>query len=552
MEKIWLASYPKGVPSEIEPSPYTSIAALFSQAVSRYQDLPAAVNMGSTLTYRELDALTRDIAAYFQSTLKLSKGDRIAIMMPNLLQYLVVIYAAFRAGLIVVNVNPLYTPREATHQLNDSGAVAVVVLANMAHTVQESLPQCPALKHVIITRVGDLFPIVKGWVVDAVSKYIANPYPGYDIPQAISFKDALKEGKKLTLEPVTLLPQDIAFLQYTGGTTGIAKGAMLTHANMLANVQQGIAWIGLMLERGKECVVTALPLYHIFSLTANCLIFTELGAKNILITNPRDMKSFVRTLKKYSFTVMTGVNTLFNGLLHTSNFANVNFSHLKLVMGGGMAVQYAVAQKWKEVTGKPILEAYGLTETSPAATINPFQFTEYTGSIGLPLPSTDIKIIDDNGKEVDLSATGELCVKGPQVMKGYWHNPDETALVLDEDGWLKTGDIAKMDPKGFLYLVDRKKDMILVSGFNVYPNEIEDVVMQHPGVREVAAVGASSAMSGQVVKLFVVKKDPRLTEKDILDFCESRLTRYKMPKLVEFRDSLPKTNVGKILRRELR
>jgi long-chain acyl-CoA synthetase len=552
MEKIWLASYPAGVSAEIKPSPYTSLAELFLDAAIRFKDLPAAANMGTTLSYRELEVLTRDVAAYFQHALKLKKGDRIGIMMPNLLQYLVVLYAAFRVGLVVVNVNPLYTPRETIHQFNDAGIAAVVVLANMAYTVQAALPECPSLKHVIITRVGDLFSAVKGVVVNVVSKYIANPYPSYDIPQGIFFKTVLSAGKTMPLSTVSVTPEDIAFLQYTGGTTGVSKGAMLTHANMLANVQQGFAWIGHILQAGKETVITALPLYHIFSLTANCLIFTTLGALNVLITNPRDMKGFVSTLRRYRFTVITGVNTLFNGLLHAPGFASLDFSHLKLVMGGGMAVQYAVAKKWKEITKKPILEAYGLTETSPAATINPFQLTDYTGSIGLPLPSTDVKIIDDNGKELDISETGELCIKGPQVMKGYWNNPHETEMVLDGAGWLKTGDIAKIDAKGFVYLVDRKKDMILVSGFNVYPNEIEDVVMQHPGVLEAAAVGAINNASGQIVKLFVVKKDPDLTEKGILDFCEARLTRYKMPKEVVFKDSLPKTNVGKILRRELR
>lgn len=552
MEKIWLASYPPGVAAEIPSLSYRSIAELFTHAVARFNQKPAAINMGTTLSYHDLDVLTRDIAAYFQQGLGLKKGDRIAIMMPNLLQYLVVLYGAFRAGLIVVNVNPLYTPRETIHQLNDAGAVAIVVLANMAHTLEEAMPQCPLLKHVIITRVGDLFPTLKGLIVNFASKYVANPYPGYHIPDAIAFKDAIAAGKKLSLTPVDVDPEDIAFLQYTGGTTGISKGAMLTHSNMLSNVAQGAAWIGHMLIPGEECIITALPLYHIFSLTANCLIFTEMGASNVLITNPRDMRGFVKELKRYKFTVMTGVNTLFNGLLHTPGFDALDFSSLKITMGGGMAVQHAVAKAWKEVTGKPILEAYGLTETSPAVAINPFNLTDYTGAIGLPLPSTDVKIIDETGKELDIADIGELCVRGPQVMSGYWKSPEETALVLDKNGWLKTGDIAKIDAKGFVYIVDRKKDMILVSGFNVYPNEIEDVVMGHPGVLEAAAVGAPNTTSGQIVKLFIVKKDPNLTEKDVLDYCEARLTRYKMPRMVVFKDSLPKSNVGKILRRELR
>lgn len=552
MEKIWLASYPPGVPAEIPPLKYASIAELFAQAVKRFGDKTMATNMGTSLTYNEMDALTRDMAAYFQEGMGLKKGDRIAIMMPNTLQYLVILYGAFRAGLVVVNVNPLYTPRETIHQLNDAGAVAIVVLANMAHTLEDALPQCPTLKHIMVTKLGDLFPTVKGCLVNFVSKWIANPYPSYRIPEALSFKEAMAKGKQMTLTPVDVTLDDIAFLQYTGGTTGISKGAMLTHSNMLSNVAQGLAWIGHMLVPGEECIVTALPLYHIFSLTANCLIFTEMGAENLLITNPRDMKGFVRELKHHTFTVITGVNTLFNGLLHTHGFEHLDFSHLKITMGGGMAVQHAVATSWKQVTGKPILEAYGLTETSPAVTINPFILQDYTGAIGLPLPSTDVKVIDEQGKELDISDVGELCVRGPQVMKGYWNNPAETDLVLSKDGWLKTGDIAKIDAKGFVYIVDRKKDMILVSGFNVYPNEIEDVVMGHPGVLEAAAIGAPNTTSGQIVKLFVVKKDPNLTEKDIHDYCETRLTRYKMPRIIVFRDSLPKSNVGKILRRELR
>lgn len=552
MDKIWLESYPQGVPEFIGPSPYQSIADLFNHAVSTYADLPAASNLGKTISYRELKTHVDHMARYYMQVLNLKKADRIAIMMPNTLQYLIAMYAAFEAGLIVVNVNPLYTTPEFVHQVNDSGALAVVVLANMASTVQHALPQCPAIKHVIITELGDMFSFPKSMIFNFAVKYIVKRFPAYQIPGAVSFCQALKEGATKQISSVPCQPSDIAFLQYTGGTTGVSKGAMLTHANMLSNVSQGAAWIGNTLLPGKELIITALPLYHIFSLMANCLMFTEMGAHNVLITNPRDIPGFVRELKRYPFSVITGVNTLFNAMLNNPAFSQLDFSTLKIAMGGGMAVQHVVAKRWKEVTHKPLIEAYGLTETSPAVTMNPFNIDEYTGSIGLPISSTEVKIIDDEGKECDLADIGELCVRGPQVMLGYWNMPEETALVLDNAGWLKTGDIAKIDAKGFVYLVDRKKDMILVSGFNVYPNEIENVVMMHPGVLEAAVVGAPHTSSGQVVKLFIVKKDPNLTEKEIIDFCSERLTRYKIPKFVEFRDSMPKTNVGKILRRELR
>lgn len=552
MEKLWLKSYPPGVPEFIEPMPYMSIAALFNHAAMTYADSPSASNYGKTLTYRQLKTYVDHMASYFSQVLKLKKGDRVAIMMPNVLQYLIAMYGAFEAGLIVVNVNPLYTTPELVHQLNDCGADTVVVLANMASTLQEALPQCPAVKHVIITQLGDMFEFPKSVIFNFAVKYIVKRFKRFRLPQAVSFHQALREGAANPGAPVPCVPTDIAFLQYTGGTTGVSKAAMLTHANMLSNVAQGSAWIKGVLQRGQEVVITALPLYHIFSLMANCLMFTEMGAHNILITNPRDIPSFVRDLSRYRFSVITGVNTLFNAMLHSPSFAKLDFSHLKICMGGGMAVQHAVAQRWKAVTGKPLIEAYGLTETSPAVTMNPFNITEYTGSIGLPISSTEVKIIDDEGRECDLADTGELCVRGPQVMLGYWNMPDETALVLDKDGWLKTGDVAKIDMRGFVYLVDRKKDMVLVSGFNVYPNEVEAVVAMHPGVLECAVVGVPNVSSGQVVKLFVVKKDPNLTEKDLIDFCAERLTRYKIPKFVEFRSSLPKSNVGKILRRELR
>lgn len=552
MDKIWLKSYPPGIPAEIGPLPYQCIGELFRSAVQEYSDLPCFENMGKTLTYSECGRLTKQIASYFVEDLKLEKGNRIAIMMPNCLQYPLIMFAAFRVGLVVVNVNPLYTTPEFVHQMNDSEANTVVVLANMAKTVEKGLPECPALKNVIITELGDLFDTPKKQIVNFATKHIVNRYEKAKIPGAIRFSDVLKQGDQHAFKDVKVGLDDIAFLQYTGGTTGVAKAAMLSHRNMLSNVEQGEAWIGQELKKREEIIVTALPLYHIFSLTANCLIFTKMGAKNILITNPRDIKGFVKSLKGSNFSVMTGVNTLFNALLNDPGFNKVDFSHLKLVMGGGMAVQHTVAERWKKATGKPLIEAYGLTETSPAAVINPFTVQEYTGAIGLPIPSTEAKIVDDDDNELDLSQIGELCLRGPQVMEGYWNRPDETEKVLSADGWLRTGDIAKMDAKGYIYLVDRKKDMILVSGFNVYPNEIEDVVMEVPGVLECAAVGAPHSTSGQIVKLFVVKKDDALTEKQIHNYCQERLTAYKMPKIVVFRDSLPKTNVGKILRRELR
>jgi long-chain acyl-CoA synthetase len=552
MEKIWLKSYPPGIPAEIGPLQYTSLGDFFVQAVQEYNELPCLENMGVVLSYADCGRISKQIAAYLMHDLGLKKGDRIALMLPNCLQYPIMMYAAFRAGLIVVNVNPLYTVPEFVHQVNDAQASAVVVLANMAKTVEKGLPNCPFLKHVIITELGDLFPFPKNKLINWGSKYLVNRYPVAKIPGAIPLLEMVKHGDARPFKDVQVALDDIAFLQYTGGTTGVAKAAMLTHRNMLSNVEQAEAWIGQELNKREEIIVTAIPLYHIFSLTANCLIFTKLGAKNLLITNPRDMKGFIKELKKEPFTVITGVNTLFNALLNQPSFASVDFSALKLSMGGGMAVQYAVAQRWKKLTGVALLEAYGLTETCPAAIINPFNLHEYTGAIGLPIPSTEVKIIDDEGKEVDLSQTGELCIRGPQVMKGYWNNPAETALVLSSDGWLRTGDIARMDNRGYVYLIDRKKDMILVSGFNVYPNEIEDVVMGMPEVLECAAVGEPHSTSGQIVKLFVVKKDPNLTEKQIHDYCHERLTGYKMPKVIVFKDQLPKSNVGKILRRELR
>lgn len=551
MEKIWLNSYPAGVPAEINPDQYASVVDMFEQFVDDYRELPAFTNMGVTLTFDDLDRLSANFASYLQNELGLEKGERVALMMPNLLQYPVTLFGILRAGLTAVNVNPLYTSRELHHQLNDAGAKAIVIVANFASTLQEVIEETP-VRHVVVTEVGDLFPWWKRMLVNFVVRHVKKMVPHYRLPQACTLRAALSIGERKSHRNVALTGDDIAFLQYTGGTTGVAKGAMLTHRNMVANVLQAQAWIGNACERGRELIVTALPLYHIFSLTANCLTFMSLGGHNLLITNPRDMKGFVKELGKYRFTAMTGVNTLFNGLLNTPGFESLDFSRLKLTLGGGMAVQKAVAERWHKVTGKPLLEAYGLTETSPAVCINPLNLERYNGTVGLPVPSTEVKFIDDTGRELALGEVGELCVRGPQVMKGYWQRPEETAKVLDGDGWLRTGDMAMMDEKGFVRLVDRKKDMILVSGFNVYPNEIEDVLAMHPGVLEVAAIGVPDENSGEVVKVFIVRKDPNLTEEDIMRYSRENLTGYKRPKHIEFRDELPKSNVGKILRKELR
>ncbi|KAF1702040.1 long-chain fatty acid--CoA ligase [Pseudoxanthomonas suwonensis] len=551
-DRPWLQSYPKGVPAEIDPDQYRSVAAVFDATVARYADRPAYRNFGKTITYREADVLANQFAAYLLGELGLKKGDRVALMMPNCLQYPIATFGILRAGLTVVNVNPLYTARELKHQLVDAGAAAIVVVDNFGHTVQEVLAETP-LKQVITTGLGDMLGFPKGAIVNFVLKYVKKMVPEYDIPGAVRFKDALAAGKRHTLPQVDIDPSDIAFLQYTGGTTGVAKGAMLTHRNLVANMRQASAWLSPNdLRPGEEVIITALPLYHIFALTANGLVFMELGGLNHLITNPRDMPNFVKELKTSGFTAITGVNTLFNGLLNTPGFEEVDFSKLKIALGGGMAVQRAVAERWKKVTGVTLVEAYGLTETSPAACINPLDIKEFNGAIGLPIPSTDVCIKDEDGKVLPLGEIGELCIKGPQVMKGYWQRPEETAKTIDADGWLHTGDMARIDEKGFVYIVDRKKDMILVSGFNVYPNEIEDVVAAMPGVLEVAAVGVPNEHSGEVVKLFVVKKDPALTAEDIKTYCRQALTGYKQPRQIEFRDELPKSNVGKILRKELR
>ncbi|MER2517073.1 MAG: long-chain-fatty-acid--CoA ligase FadD [Candidatus Accumulibacter phosphatis] len=551
MEKIWLKSYQQGVPAEIELNEFQSLGELFEKSVAQYRDRVAYINMGVELKYGELDKLSRDFAAYLQSVLKLPLGARVALMMPNVLQYPICIFGALRAGYVVVNVNPLYTPRELEHQLKDSGAEAIVILENFAVTLEQVVARTP-VKHVVVARLGDMLGFPKAAIVNFVVKYVKKMVPAWNLPQAANFRAALAAGAAAELQSVSVAQGDLAFLQYTGGTTGVSKGAMLTHRNILANLAQAHAWIKPALGKEQHLVVTALPLYHIFALTANCFTFFKVGASNLLITNPRDIPAFVAELAKYPFTVLTGVNTLFNAMLNSDAFRALDFSKLRVTLGGGMAVQKAVAEKWKVVTGKPLIEAYGLTETSPAATINPLDIPAYNGSIGLPISSTEVVIRNDAGADVPLGERGELCVRGPQVMNGYYNRPEETTKVIMADGFLLTGDIAVMDEKGFVRIVDRKKDMILVSGFNVYPNEVEDVVALHPGVLEVAAVGVPHEKSGEAVKIFVVKKDPALTPELLIAHCRDHLTGYKVPGEIEFRSELPKTNVGKILRRELR
>ncbi|MCW8400408.1 AMP-binding protein [Legionella sp. PATHC038] len=551
MDKRWFEQYQKGVPHEIDASQYSSLVDLFKESCTRYAKKTSYTNLGSSITFSELDELSRDLAAYLQQ-LKLDKGTRVAIMLPNVIQYPVALFAILRAGYVVVNTNPLYTSDELIHQINDSGAEAIIVLANFAKTVEKALNSMPTLKHVIVTEIADLFPTTKRIIINSIIKYVKKMVPAYNIPHAVAFNYALLEGKQSPLHHVELDHDDIAFLQYTGGTTGVAKGAVLTHGNMVSNVLQADSWIKPIGLDGDEIIVTAIPLYHIFSLTANCLTFLKLGAKNILITNPRDVGHFIKELKKAHFSAITGVNTLFNVLLNHPKFKEVDFSKLKISLAGGMALQKSVALKWLEVTKTPVLEAYGLTETSPAAIINPMNLVEYNGSVGLPLPSTDVIILDDEEHEVPIGTSGEICIKGPQVTPGYWKRPDETALVFTKNGYLKTGDIGKMDEEGFIYLVDRKKDMLLVSGFNVYPNEVEQVIAMHPGVLEVGVVGIVDKESGERVKACIVKRDPSLTAEQIIAYCREHLTAYKVPKVVEFYNELPKTNVGKILRRALK
>ncbi|MBE0380591.1 MULTISPECIES: long-chain-fatty-acid--CoA ligase FadD [Pseudoalteromonas] len=549
MEKIWLKRYPEGMPETIDPEHYNSLLEVFEKSFTDYKDLPAFTNMGKTLSYAEMDSATKRVAAYIQNDLGLKKGDKVAVMMPNLLQTPVSILGILRAGCVVVNVNPLYTVRELEHQLNDSQTSAIFILANFADTLEKALPNTN-IKHIVVTQVGDMVGGIKKHLVNFVVKHIKKMVPSYTLPEPIKFEALLGTNESDYSKPEVCL-SDLAFLQYTGGTTGVSKGAMLTHGNMVGNLEQVSGCLDKVLVSGKEIVVTALPLYHIFALTANCLTFMKYGGLNLLITNPRDMKGFVKELSQHKFTAITGVNTLFNGLLNTPGFAELDFSSLKMSLGGGMAVQRPVAEKWQKVTSSKLMEGYGLTECSPLVTVSPYDLDAYNGSIGLPAPNTEIKLMLDNGEEAAKGEPGELWVKGPQVMVGYYNRPDATAECL-QDGWFATGDIATYDDEGFFYIVDRKKDMIIVSGFNVFPNEIEEVIAMHDGVLEAAAIGIPHEVSGEQVKVFIVKKDPSLTEKDIINHCRDNLTNYKVPKLVEFRDELPKTNVGKILRRALK
>ncbi len=550
MDKIWLKHYPPGVPAEIDYRQFTSIGGLFDACVAKFRDRPAYHSMGRTISFGELDDMSRTFGAWLQGK-GFAKGTRIALMMPNCLQYPVCIFGALRAGYTVVNVNPLYTPRELEHQLKDAGAEAIVILENFAHVLQQVIVRT-AVKHVVVAALGDQLGL-KGLLVNFVVRNVKKMVPAFDLPEALRFNAVLAEGESLMLKPVDVGHDDIAFLQYTGGTTGVSKGAMLLHRNVLANLEQSAAWLTPFMQEGQpQVMITALPLYHIFALTANCLVMMRLGGCNVLITNPRDIPGFVKELGKHKFTMITGVNTLFNALLNHPDFAKLDFSALRISLGGGMAVQKAVADRWKQVTGNTLVEAYGLSETSPAATINPLDLKEYNGAIGLPISSTEISIRGDDGKEVPLGQAGEICIRGPQVMAGYWQRPDETVKVMTPDGFFCSGDIGIMDEKGFVRIVDRKKDMILVSGFNVYPNEIEGVVAMHPGVLECAAIGVPDPNSGEAVKLFVVKRDPALSEETLRKYCAENFTGYKRPKTIEFRTELPKTNVGKILRRELR
>ncbi|HEX3098104.1 MAG TPA: AMP-binding protein [Usitatibacter sp.] len=550
--KVWLKSYPPWVPAEISVDEFASIRAILERSCERYAALPAFSCMGATLTYAQLDALSRDFGSWLQNARGLAKGARVALMMPNLLQYPIALFGALRAGMVVVNCNPLYTPRELEHQLNDSGADAIVVLENFAHTVEEVVGRT-RVRHVVTTQVGDLQGFPRSLLVNAVVKHVKRMVPRWSLREATAFPRVLAAGRGQPLTQPPLAHSDLAFLQYTGGTTGVSKGAMLTHGNIVANLQQVSAWVGGKLEEGREVVITALPMYHIYALTASCLANLKIGAHNVLITNPRDLPGFVKTLSRYRFSTMSGVNTLFNALMNTPGFAELDFSSLKVSVGGGMAVQRAVAERWKRITGKPLLEGYGLTETSPVACTSPLvEGADYNGTAGLPVPSTIVTIRDDDGKVLPLGQPGEICIAGPQVMKGYWNRPDETAKVMTADGAFRTGDIGLMTPEGYVKIVDRKKDMILVSGFNVYPNEVEDVIAMMPGVREVCAVPAPDEHSGEAVRVVIVRKDPSLTKEQVIEHCRRELTGYKVPHIVEFWDELPKTNVGKVLRREVR
>ncbi len=554
MDKIWLKSYPQGVPAEIDTAQYTSLVHLLEESFQKFASRNAYVCMDAYLTYRELDEQSKKLGAWLQSR-GMKKGARVAVMMPNVLQYPIATAAILRAGYAVVNVNPLYTPRELEHQLKDSGAEAIIVLENFATTLEQVIAKT-AVKHVVVASMGEMLGAVKGMLVNFVVRKVKKMVPAFTLQNTVSFKQALAQGARMPLAKVELNHNDVAFLQYTGGTTGVSKGATLTHRNVIANVLQNDAWIQPALNKAPKVesmtIICALPLYHIFALTACSMMGTRWGALNVLIPNPRDIPGFIKELHKYKFNMFPAVNTLFNGLMNNPGFAGLDFTGLKISLGGGMAVQQAVADRWVKMTGCPILEAYGLSETAPGATSNPADAKEYSGSIGLPIPSTEIAILDDDGKPVAMGVAGEIAIRGPQVMAGYWNNPDETAKVMTADGFFKSGDVGIMDERGFTKIVDRKKDMILVSGFNVYPNEIEGVIAGHPDVLECACVGVSDAHSGEAIKLFVVRRNQSLTSEQLMEFCKAQFTAYKKPKYIEFRDDLPKTNVGKILRRELR
>jgi long-chain acyl-CoA synthetase len=550
MEKIWLKSYPPGVPAEIDVAEFCSLNEIATLSFRRFADHDAYVQMGRSMTYKELEQQSRKLGAWMQKEAALKKGARVAIMLPNVLQYPVVLFAALRAGLVIVNTNPLYTPPELEHQLQDSGAEAIVVLENFAHILQKVIARTK-VRVVLVTAVGDLLSFPKSWIVNYVVRRVRKQVPNWQIAGARSFASALAAGGRCSLDEVDVGPEDLAFLQYTGGTTGVSKGAMLTHGNVVANVLQARAWVAPEFAGRTHTLVTALPLYHIFGLTANCLLFLALGWRNILIINPRDLPALIGEMKKYRFTFFSGVNTLFNALLHAPAFASINFADLKVTLGGGMAVQASVAERWKAVTGKVITQAWGLTETSPAGCINRVG-EDFNGAVGFPIPSTEVTIKDDGGGDLGINQIGEICLRGPQVMRGYWNRPDETAKVMLPGGWLRTGDIGRMDESGLVFIEDRKKDMILVSGFNVYPNEVEAVAAAHPGVLEAAAIAMPDEHSGEVVALVVVRKDSALTQEALIDHCRQSLTGYKVPKRVYFKDELPKSNVGKILRRALR
>ena len=553
MDKIWLRNYPPGMPAEVDCAAFASLRDVLQTSCRRFGPLPAYSNLGTSISYAELDAASRDFAAYLQQAMGLRKGDRVAIMLPNLLQYPVALFGVLRAGLVVVNVNPQYTPAELEHQLKDSGATAILVLENFAHTVQAVLDRNPSLElSVLTTEVGDMLPVMREVITNVVVKYVRKMVPAWTLPGSIGFNAALREGRGRPLEEVPLDHADTAFLQYTGGTTGVAKGTVLSHGNLVANLQQLGAWIAHDLEDGKEVLVCPLPLYHVFALTSS-LMFLKIGSHTVLVTDPRNMEAFLHDLRAYRFTAMIGVNTLYRALLDAPGFGAVDTTSLKLASAGGMAVQQVVAERWAKATGVPLIEGYGLTETSPVVISNPLDIEQWTGTIGMPIPSTEAAILDDDGNELPVGEVGEICVRGPQVMAGYWRRPDETERVFVRDGWFRTGDMGYMDERGYFRITDRKKDMIIVSGFKVFPNQIEDAVALHPGVAEVAAIGVPDERSGEAVKIVVVRRDPGLTEQAILEHCRQHLTGYKIPRIVEFSsEPLPKTNLGKILRRQLR